>query len=605
MKAHPAFSTIIALLIIAMFSTVENMATAQDLNSIRFDAAIEDASRLITAGKVEEAERVLNGLNRDHPNDQRVLALMKQLYMQAKDFDKALDAIKKLERLVGPTANIHLQYGEVYLRMGETVKAQEEFEKILSGGESDISILPRISSLYRSVGMYDKAAQVYVDARERFRMPKLFARELGLLYEVQRDYASAVREYYIYMTADTMNTNTGTMRLQRLVNYVDDSADMQLLKQAFAELVRLEPGAFAPKKFLADVLIRQDSLREAFVLYKDVDLLRKDQGRHLVYFAQRCLEHEDYELTAEVCRYVLNRYPGKPFYIQAHYVLSSAFVMQGRGDSAVAVLREVAENSSDFRDIMEANYYIGEVFLEQLQMPDSALVYFERVLDQKRLSGWHHLARLRIADSHLARGDLTVADSLYNEIEPRSLPEAEQERLAWNRAQVLFFDHDFAEAKRLYATLTTHYRKGLYVNDCLRRILLIDENSDLGSIDLREYSNAEFHIIKAEIDSAKAIFDKISHKTGSKIADLSLYRLAGIYLSLNEQDLALSSFQRLVDSFPESSWRGDALKNVGDIHWNRGEIELAEAAYRKLLMEFDNLLFQDHARSRLRQIENL
>jgi predicted negative regulator of RcsB-dependent stress response len=186
----------------------------------------------------------------------------------------------------------------------------------------------------------------------------------------------------------------------------------------------------------------------------------------------------------------------------------------------------------------------------------------------------------------------------------RLLPEADQERLIWSRAQIKFFNHEFDDAKQLYGKLTTTFKKGLYVNDCLRKLLMIDENVGFAQYDLGLFADAECFVARAVYDSAEAKLSALSEKSGSNLADVSMFKLGELYLALEESEKALDTFKEFLNRFQDSFFRGESQKNIADLYLARGDLQDAQDAYLKLLTDYDGVLLQEHAREKLRLIEN-
>ncbi|MBU1317951.1 MAG: tetratricopeptide repeat protein [candidate division Zixibacteria bacterium] len=594
--------TIALGLLLAVLSAT---ALSQDIFQNRLRMALDKVERLTMSGKYDDALELLTDLDKEYPQDAMIYEAFRKAYAYSGDYDNALEMLKKMEGLFGRSTSLMLQYGDLYLKMGDNNGAAGAFERALEISGQSLNTFHGIANVYRSNGLYDEAVEVYRDARRKLNQPSLLSRELGQLYEVQRNYTAAIREYYIFMMSDSSSEGQGNQLIRKVIEYLDDPNDLNLLKSTFADIGKSEPNSHVPKRFLGDILIRQDSLDRAYELYKEVDKLENDHGKFLVYFARRCLEQDHDYLASDACRYVLDEYPNEAYYIQAKYVLASAYVKLGQGDSAITVVREIAETARDHRSIIESMYFIGTVFLDILNQPDSALAYFDAVTRDAQFLGWRNRASLRKADCYLVKGYLAAADSIYRGVDETSLGDGENESLAWQLAQVKFFEHDFEEAKRLYAGLTIKHRKGLFVNDCLKRILMIDENSGLDQFDLASFADAEYLILRADLDSAITRLEFLSDKTGSNLADIATFRMGELYLRTGEIERALLTYQKLLAQFPESFWRGESQKHIADIHWDRGETQLAQQAYRSLLTEYDNLLLQEHARQRLMQLENM
>jgi tetratricopeptide (TPR) repeat protein len=595
---------LLAVTVVVLMALCGNLFPQEEFPEQAHYMQLQKAGQLAERGLFEEAEEILLKLVDEEPPDPAVLGLLQKVYTESENYDKAIEVLGRLEKLVGGTAEVCLLYGDLFLKKGLPDLARKHFRRALAGNGSDRTIYPRIADVYRSNGIYDGAIATYLDAKTALGDESLFSYELGQLYEVSRDYGKAVRQYYAFMMSDTTNTARGEGLIQRLIDYVDDSADIMRLKAAFSDLAASDKENFRPRKFLADMLIRQDSLERAYELYKEIDKLTDDKGSFLVFFARRCLERKSPKVASRACQYVLDQYPAQPYYIQARYVLSSAHIMAGEGDSAVAVLNEIVESTPNTRDKVEANFVIGEIYLDFLREPDSASVYFDKVMDGVQQSGWYYRALIRKGDCELLRGNLADAESLYGAIEVRLLPEADQEKLIWNSAQIKFFNHEFEDAKQLYGKLTTAFKKSLYVNDCLRKILMIDENAGFAQYDLGLFADAECLVARAVYDSAETKLSALSQKSGSNLADESMFKLGELYLALDESEKALDTFKELLNRFQDSFYRGESQKNIADLYLARGDLQGARDGYLKLLTDYHGVLLQEHAREKLKLIEN-
>ncbi len=555
-------------------------------------------------GDYQEAVKILLELIKEDPANLAAFERLKEVYADAKEYDKAVEVVGEVEKRFGESSRTYLWYGDLYLKAGSREKARDYLAKALDRNPSDATIYPRVAEVYRSNGIYEAAIETYLNAQTRFKDQTLFSLELGKLYEISRSYDKAAHQYYTYMTSDTSHAVNGERLIQRLIEYVDDPDDIIELKKAFSDLVSSEPGSYIPRHYLADILIRQDSLERAYELYQRIDRLAEGRGKYLVHFARRCLELGSPEIATRACRYALEEYPNEPFQIQARYVVASAHISMGHADSAVAVLMEVLESIPEPRGRLEANYEIGEIYLLWLRIPDSAMAHFDEVIRGTEKSGWHYRALLRKADCYLVKGDLITADSLYSGTEMQLLPGQDQEYLLWMRAQVKFFGHEFDDAKRLYADLTVNFRKGLFVNDCLRKMLMITENTGFDQYDLGTLADAEYLMTRNVYDSAETKLISLSEKSGSNLADISTYGLGELYVTLQQPDKAISTFQKILDRFQDSFWRGEAQKQIADIYLAQGEVKKAQEAYLELLTDYDSVLLQEHAREKLKQLDN-
>jgi len=566
---------------------------------------IKIAKAYISQGNYERALEFLLRIDRETPNQPVVLELLFDVYKNLKEYDKAEDVLKRRRTKYGDSPQLKLLFGDLYLRTGDIDAAREVIQSALSENPRNIALYPKASNVYRSNGFYDDAQNMYLQAREITGDKSLYAMQLGQLYEIRRDYESALYEYYSFMTADTLNQTTGNIRITRLIEYADDDESIVAIKRALAKLGNDNPNDFLIRKYHADILMGQDSLRSAMILYKEVETIAKSYGREMIYFARRCLDHNAPSIAAEAAQYVLDKYPNHSYFLQAKYLLATSFVQLEKPDSAIALLHEIFEIGGQSREFLEAYISIGNIYLDHKHEPDSALVYFNKVLERTGKGQLYFRTMIRIGDAHLVAGELEVADSIFNTIELKALHDSDREHLLWRWAQTKFYMHEFEDAKRLYGMLSGMFYKSLYVNDCLRKMLMIDENSGMDVIPLKSYADAEYYELRGMNDSAEVILTKLAGRTGSGLGAYAALKLGELYLDIDEYQSALDAFRNLLDNFEDSFYRGEALKQLADTYLLTGDRENASLAYRELLTEYENVSLKEHARERLKELENL
>jgi len=598
------FPILLALIAILSVSTVglgqkQRPIGQVDMNRIRL------AESYHSQGRLDMALEILLELDKSVPNQPAVLELLFNVYKDSKNYDAAEEVIQRRESIWGNSPQLHLLYGDLYLRSGRFESANAHLDSALYAMEGNVAMYPKVANIYRANGLYDQAEQVYLSGKSRFKDPSMFSMELGQLHEVRRNYESAIHEYYIFATADTLNEMFGSQRITRLIEYVEDPDDVDAVKRAFYRIRKDNPDDPNPRRYLAEILLNQDSVELSFELYKEVDRLSASAGGDMIHFVGRSLERGRYELATEACNYLLAAHPKGPYQFQARRLLARSFVQTGQADSAIVLLHKILEIVPDFREKMETNAALGEVYLENLKNADSALVYFAAVASDKRQNPLKTYVAFRTGDAYLVKGEPHIADSIFSTVPMNILTKKDQEELLWRAAQTKFFTHDFDTAKIVYASLTTRYRKSLYVNDCLRKMLMIDENTGFDLVDLGSFADAEYHEFRGMSDSAIAVLSRISRKEGSKLADIATLRLGELFLSLERYDDAIGSFNFIKESFEESFWRGEAQKYLADTYYTLGDKDKASAAYRELLTDYENVSIREHARERMKELENL
>ncbi|MEA3560765.1 MAG: L,D-transpeptidase family protein [Candidatus Omnitrophota bacterium] len=86
----------------------------------------------------------------------------------------------------------------------------------------------------------------------------------------------------------------------------------------------------------------------------------------------------------------------------------------------------------------------------------------------------------------------------------------------------------------------------------------------------------------------KKIIEQNQVKVISAANDELIYKQAWELANKGDQDKAAAYWKRLADEFPQSSYAGEALFNIGENYLKKGELLSAEEAYKKIIQDYPN-----------------
>ncbi|HDS01627.1 MAG TPA: tetratricopeptide repeat protein, partial [candidate division Zixibacteria bacterium] len=525
---------------------------------------VERAQRYAELGRVEEAIKMIEPLLDRFPADLKLLTSAHRIYLEAKDYEKALKILDMQKKVSLNGGRLYLDYADIFLKMGKMESADSVFQVFLKERGGGSQAYREISQALLNNGYYAEATQVYLDGRERLMDSAQFALELGNLYQRQRQYANAAREYFRFMVYDTAMHRTGEAQIRFLINNADE---IEELKQAFRDIIAGYPDNYQSYQFYAELLVREGQYDSAFENYKIVDSLHFRNGQHLYGFAEAALNDHEFEMAARTCRYLLEKYPEQGYRERAQLTLAAALIQLGQPDSAVLVYHQVIESSPSPKLKFDGEYLLGILFLQELYQSDSARYYFNRILNSPQMQPWAEMVKIKIAESYIIDNELDTADSIFLSINTNGLKNDMKEELLFKRAQIKFFKQEFTDARGLYNHLTGLYPRSMYVNDCLRKILIIDENQGTGVIDLDMYAAAERLLWQNEADSALTKLVDLSGRGNSNLSAMATFLAGEILYEKEEYQQALEYFNRVLESFEESFYTAESQKYLGDLYY--------------------------------------
>jgi tetratricopeptide (TPR) repeat protein len=146
----------------------------------------------------------------------------------------------------------------------------------------------------------------------------------------------------------------------------------------------------------------------------------------------------------------------------------------------------------------------------------------------------------------------------------------------------------------------------LIANDALELFLLINDNTvaDSTQIALKKFAKADFLLYQNKNQEALVQFQQIvkEHK-GDVIEDVTLLRIGKTYEQLADFTTALSFYQQIIDNFPESIYRDEALFFSAELYNKQlNQPEKAKTLYEAVLFNHQDSIYYVEARKKFRQL---
>jgi tetratricopeptide (TPR) repeat protein len=577
--------------------------TPQDLQ--RFKAM----ETMIYSGRCAEAVDQLRDLAQKYPRSIQIYVTLKSALICNKELDSALLVLDYLIK-ISPEPMLRFTYyldiAGVYLKKGETGKAGKQLQTALDLAPDNPQTYEQASNIYTGNGYYADAIKLLQDGRKKFGNPVLFAKQLGQLYEILRNYGDAAREYFELLARDTTSEVFVSGKMNQLIRLDSDEGFETGLKGVLTEIAKQNPKNSDAQRYFGDLLMSQGKLDEAFQCFRLVDSLGKDKGKSILYFAASARDNGNHEVVVKACDYLIARYPQSSFLIASRFVLGASYNDEKRYSDALAVYDQIIKQSLSDRDISQALFASGRTKLDGLHDPAGALTLFDRLIKDYPLAAASVVARIAAADCHLALGQAKVADSLYSAVSPQQLQQANREELLFKQAELQFYLGNFQQARDAYGRMMNTFPKSVYVNDCLRRIMLISEYPGMDEATLRIYSEAVYAEYRFNYDSSQVLLDILKEREGGSLSEIAWYDAGNVDREMGKTIQALAQYDSLLTRFPESFYAPLALECKGDIFAgvNR-DCSQAKATYESVLMNYPTSLNLESVRKKLQRVERV
>lgn len=151
------------------------------------------------------------------------------------------------------------------------------------------------------------------------------------------------------------------------------------------------------------------------------------------------------------------------------------------------------------------------------------------------------------------------------------------------------------------------FPKSTYVNDCLRRIMLISEYPGMDEATLRLYSEAAYAKCRFEYDSALTLLSQLKDREGGgSLSEIAWYDAGDIELELGKGDEALIQYDSLITRYPESFYTPLAIERKGDVFAEvRRDCTPAKSMYESVLLKYPTSLNLEAVRKKLQRVERI
>ena len=560
------------------------------------------ARNLIRQRNFEGASALLEVLYEKEPDNEMLQHLLKQCYTELKYYDKSEALLRKFIEKHPREVVYHLNLAEILITRGELDEGYRYYDRAVELVKVDDTnrYLLIVRSLISS-GLNERAQSLIDSLRVLKEDSSLFALERGSVFEKQKKYQQAAQEYFPLLFEDTTySAITAERRLLAMLEFMESSKEVEktLLNQT-----RQTTNERA-LRLLSSHYIKIGDFDKAFDFTVRVDSLDRGEGHALVFFIRQCQDRKVYEQVIRMGKYIFDRYDEtSPVFLESGFNYAKALEKTGQYYAAISVYDRIIKSAVHDREKGEALYSIGAVNLDYLHHYDTALTFFDSVVNNYP-SGFGFFGSLRLTPiCYIRLGELDKAREVLNNLTRNRFNDDFHEEVAYNLALVSFYEEQFDSASVALHKLIVDWPRGFYVNNALQLILVIDEAKDNPEI-LRNFSQALWFLDRQMPDSTRSRFNEITQAPGGVLADVALYRLAGLDLEAADTVSALGYVEKLISGFPDSYYLPFGIKIKADIYvLDADKTEDAKVLYRHLLENYGAYPFISEIRDKLRQLE--
>lgn len=596
----------LGLLAMIMILAAWSSAPGQNLNMPsrnQLDRDLGTANSLIKIGDFERALSFLSYMVKTYGENQRIISLYKIVYSGAKMYPELEKLIygqlaKSPENpvLIAELANVR------FLR-DDRPAADSLWNLALDRGGTNKSVYMYVANYKLRYGDYDGAVEAYTRGRINFGDLSLFATQLAGIYESKREYSKAVHEYLVELNRNPRQLNVISTRILGLVEDADNPDEIiSAVHNAVEEFSRPQ----SIYQVLGNLYIKTGEMKKALEVYRTLGRGRKDDGASLYRFAEHCYDSRAYTTTITAVEEYLRVSRNTTLKEPALLLKGKAYRAAGLIDEALNVLSSLSMNAAnpEIRDI--SGHLVGTIFAVDKGDCRQAVDRWKNVIQRISSPDIENKVRVEMASCFIKMERPELAESLVTLVTIDRKPDEKSERALYLLGELAFFKSEYDRAKKIYNQLAIQYPGGNFANNALERLIVINaENTGDGYsryLD-RFAAGVKARVMGHSLEAARIFSDTAFYS--SSIGEQAEFQAAVAYTEAGESRLAIGSFKRYIDRYPEGFYADRACLNLGDLYMENVEtIPLARATYNRILEEFPEGPVTEPARERLKRLES-
>ncbi|MDV3307233.1 MAG: tetratricopeptide repeat protein [Cyclobacteriaceae bacterium] len=559
-------------------------------------------------------------------------------------FDEAKDHLRKVSRQDPANLQYKLDLGLVYVRSGDTGRAEKHFDELISQNKSNVQAIKMMADYLSARSMNEYAVKALTTSRKFLGNPYLFGLELAMLYRLQGQKDKMVEEYLSYVTQSSANIQYVKNVMQALLTKPDE---LESLERILYAKIQKNPDVEVYSDLLIWVTIQQKNFYASFIQARAYDKRYKREGEKSMEVAQVALDNEDFTTAARIYRYVAREYPGTSNYLMARLGLIRTREAQIKKRYPVNrdSVRTLVEDYKSFIEQYPDNAYSLEARRSQatlhamyLDQKDEAIRLLEELTTNTKATLYlRSKAKLDLGDIYLLKGEPWESTLLYSQVEKiqKENPLGYEAKL--KNAKLSYFKGDFRLAQEHLDILKEATTREI-ANDAMDLSMRIKENIAFDSTGeaLKEYAAIELLLYQNKIDEALAAMEAfraggtkwvskadaimmnrtplqtrgdsalVQMKAAGEIATIldDVYWLeSNIRLQKGEFHKAIELLQKIISDYPADILADDAFFRTGEIYERHlNDLSRAMEVYREFLNRFPGSVYAAEARKRFRSL---
>ena len=447
----------------------------------------------------------------------------------------------------------------------------------------------------------EEALEAILELRRISNDSTVMAMERAGILKGRGVYKEACQEYFKIIRDSSRFAANAEKGLSELLSFGESA---RIAEEALVGFSKVDSSGRV-FRLLSAYYLRAERFDDAYQFALKQDSAENFRGASIMLYLRETMERKLYPQAIRMCEQAVKDIANKPHKGEFYFKYAKALEETAEHARAIAIYDTIAATSPRAQDKGEATYRIGSVYLDRTNQPELALKYFDSVITHYFAGQFYTEALLGIPKAYMKMGDLENARKEYAELTALRRNSRISELVIYNLALISFYDKKYDSASALLNELIVKHPKGLYVNDAIKLLFLMDRAENATEL-LDYFAGAYLFEEMNRHDSAVFRLSGAVNARNKALADFALFQMTEIVLENGDEKKAVSYVDRLAKEFPESYYLPFGLKIKADILFNSEDSdEEAKQIYKTLLESYPNYPFINKVRQILREVESV
>lgn len=507
----------------------------------------------------------------------------------------------------------YIMLGEAHWKAGNPNKADDAWAKAIEKEKDNQFTYEHLADIQSKLQLYEKAIITYVKGREevgRINDATPFVDELSKLYVAVGNVEKAMDESL------TMLVETGALAEveARIFVLMQDKENQKLIDSKLADFADDYSSNYMAMELYSWYQTNIGNYEKAFEYTIKADEISESGGKLILTFGNNAKRDGETDIALDAFQYLIDEGRDNKYFSSATYnftkTLESKFLFQETIDENKVVeiidkyetIIDGFKNTTTAADAYLEKARLEKDYLNDLDAADQTLKDLINNIPGARQSGY---ALIQLGDIYIVKGNLNLAmDYIDRAVARYSRTEIGlKEKAEYKFGIIQYYKGDLDSAQAIFNRLSKAIDSDI-ANDALEKNSIIsDKEKERSMTEL--FAKSEYALVQNDtstaIDNFITIVEDLSNYD-TEVWQRSNLLLADIYQNKGEPDNAAKYLKNLATNLTDGVHTDKAIYRLASIRAEQGNNQRAIELFSKILVDFPDSIYLKEARAMIRKL---